>query len=166
LSDSQLWGRDFPIVLNSISKWSGSEQRIAIFPSRVLGTTPYGTAAEAERVGVLVNSLLPANSRIKASVVRWFEDDSFRVSFNDASMQLLPEKLSIEAVRRRLGTPESITTIVITGNTERRPTVLQLHSYARGAVIYAVSAYSPSPGLVDRVFLDVNEVTRAIATGD
>ena len=163
LADPQLWAKDFPTVLANISSWAQVEQRIAIFPTRALGTTPYRTSAEAERVGAILRSSLRPNDQQKASVVPWFEDDSFRVVVGDGEMQLLPRNLSLETVKKRLGQPESVTPIAITGNTERRPVVLLLYSYAGGAVVYAEDTYSPVPGMVNRVFLDVNSVIRAMS---
>jgi hypothetical protein len=162
LTDTQLWGKDFPTVLASISTWKQVDQRVVIFRARTLGDTPYRSSAEAERVGAILNGAMGQNDKLRASVVTWLEDDSYRLASSGGSLQLLPEKLSLELVKKRLGPPESVTPVVISGNTERRAVVLMLYSYAGGAVVFAESSYSPWPGIVDRVFLDVNAVTRAL----
>jgi hypothetical protein len=156
LADTQLWGKDFPTVLASISSWKQIDQRIVIFPARVLGDTPYRTSAEAARTGAILNNLLRPNDKLRASVLPWVEDGSFRVAVDGGALELLPRDFSLETVKKHLGTPERTTTVVITGKTEHRPTVLLLYSYAHGAVVYAESAYSPFPGRIDRVFLDLN----------
>lgn len=162
LTDTQLWGKDFPTVLATITSWKQVEQRVVIFPARTLGDTPYRSSAEAERVRTILNGTMGQNDKLRASVVTWLEDDSFRLAVGGGSLQLLPEKLSLELVKKRLGPPESVTPVVISSNTERRAVVLMLYSYAGGAVIFAESSYSPWPGIVDRAFLDVNAVTRAL----
>ena|SRR2546421_6251621 len=162
LADPQLWGKDFPTVLATIPSWKQVEQRVVIFPARTLGDTPYRSSAEAERVRTILNGTMGQNDKLRASVVTWLEDDSFRVAVSDGEMQLLPGNLSLGTVIKHLGPPESRTEIVITSNSERRPIVLLLYGYAGGGVVYAEDNYSPVPGMINRVFLDVSSITRAM----
>lgn len=63
----------------------------------------------------------------------------------------------------RFGPPESVTTMLIQNDTDRRPVVLTLSAYANGAILFAESDWAPVPGVVDRVLLDVRKITGALS---
>ena len=75
------------------------------------------------------------------------------------SYQFLPERLTTKQVEEVAGRPEKVATEVIQTEGERRPVTLTLRSYAGGAIVYAESDWAPTPGLVDRVILNVSTVT-------
>lgn len=64
-------------------------------------------------------------------------------------------RAALETLQPGLGKPEAVEHQVISNGFERRPTVLTLHRYARGAVSFATSNYAPAAGRIDRVILDV-----------
>jgi hypothetical protein len=99
---------------------------------------------------------------LKAEVILLPDDRTFRLAATGPSPQFIAPGLKIEDVRRRLGKEEQITTEVLDDGTDKLPVILTLHHYAGGAVIFAVSNFSPTEGAVDRVFLNAAGISAAI----
>jgi hypothetical protein len=179
-----LWGKDSPAALAFLPAWRRiGERTIAIFPDRIVGATPFKTAEEAQQARATVDrafterppiapefeELLARFTRepapFQAAVIRFLEDDSFRIALTAPNLQFLPESLTVRQVEELIGQPETVTTQVIQSERDRRPLVLTLHSYAKGAIVYAESDWAPRPGFVDRVILNVPAVTAVVFRG-
>jgi hypothetical protein len=178
LHEQQIWGKDFPLVLAYLRAWSGAkEQRVAVFPQQVVGTTPYIDKEKAQGVVKTLNEALSKErpawkpefnklfgdvlrlkpSQIRVQIIEFFpDDDASHVAWKTPDFSLLQQGVPLDLVHRTLGEPDEIRKKVIPGQRGgRRPTVLTLHSYAKGAVQFAESNLSPKPGTVDRVILEV-----------
>jgi len=177
LANPTLWGKDFPVLLNSLHSWqSVKAKNVVVFPNRVLGSTPFKTkdaaqpqlekfrqALKAPRPLVrprfqplLKEQVIPA---AESNIIQLPEDDSFRVELTAGPAQFLAEGLTIKKVQETLGKPERVTTQVIQSKRDMRPVVLTLYSYANGAVMFGESDLSPTPGVVDRAFIAVAPAT-------
>jgi hypothetical protein len=175
LNTRALWGKDFPAALASLPAWERvGERTIAIFPAQIVGSTPFETRESAEptraALGEALNRAVPAATPpftdlfkelpggpllLQAEIVQVFDDDSFRIAIVGKTTQFLPPGLSVEQVATSIGPPQVVTTQVIQSEGERRPVILTLHSYADGAIVFAESDWQPTPGIVDRVILNV-----------
>jgi hypothetical protein len=184
LAKAGIWGKDFPSVLAFLESWNRiNEQKIYIFPDRVVGSTQYRTREAArvaagrlseamkatrsrpkpEAADLLRGVPVRAESQLRIEVIRFLpDDDFFHIAWLNPSMQLLTPNVSMATVRSRLGPPEKTTLELIQNETERRPVVLTLHSYAGGAIVFAESDWAPVPETVDRVIFDVKAVTAAL----
>jgi hypothetical protein len=178
LNARSLWGKDFPAAIASLPTWKRfDEGTVVITRNQILGGTPYKTAEPLQALRGAVResmfksvqptpafeSLLSAHlkgpSSLDTEVVTFADDTSQRLAMLGPSYQFLPEKLSTKQVEEVAGRPEKVTTEVIQTEGERRPVTLTLRSYAGGAIVYAESDWAPTPGLVDRVILNVSTVT-------
>jgi hypothetical protein len=184
LSDSALWGKDFPTALAFVEGLGrAGERRVYVFPDRVVGATQHRTQDEARRAAARLTAAMRAGRRrarpafegllrgvptqapaaLRVEVVRLEPDDEyFHVAWVAPTLQFLPRQLTVAAVRERLGPPERVVQELIQNETERRPVVLTLNFYAGGAVAFAESDWAPVPGYVDRAVLDVPAVTAAL----
>jgi hypothetical protein len=182
-SDRTLWGRDFSAVLAFLESWSRiDEQKIYVFPDRVVGGKRHKTREDAQQAATkLIEAMkatrprprpeflellrgVPAQApdQLRVEVITFLPDDeSLHVAWTSRSMRFLGQNLSVATVRERLGPPEKTTLELIQNETERRPVVLTLHSYAGGAVVFAESDWA-TPGYVDRVILDVPAIRAAL----
>jgi hypothetical protein len=184
LTDSTLWGKDFPVALASLQSWSKAGQRtVMIFQDRIVGGIPFKSREEAEQKGKEVTDAMmrtefkpkpgfeamfrgvapkPA-AELKAEVIERFQDDdSVRIASTGPGAQFLAPNLTVATVRERLGQPEKVEQKVIQSEGERRPVILTLYRYADGAVTFAESDIAARPGTVDRVLLDAPAVVNAI----
>lgn len=183
LSDRTLWGKDFPLVLGFLDSWSQSnEKKIYIFTDRVVGSNRYKTREEAQQAAARMREAIKATrprprpefldllkglpseapEQLSVEVIRFLpDDDDFHVAWKSPSLGFLAQNLSVATVRERLGPPEKTTLELIQNETERRPVVLTMHSYAGGAVIFAESDWA-TPGYVDRAILDVPTIRAAL----
>lgn len=191
LTTKELWGKDFPQLLTRLKGWGeAGEERVAVFPNRVVGTTPYRKAelaeAKVERLATGMRSLqkdfTPAITpliqgvtddmprRFKPQVIQSFaDDDSARLAWvpeagEAAAPVFIPKGLKVTDVYEKIGKPERVTTRVVQPERGgRRPTVLKLHEYAAGEVAFVESDLSPRPGTVDRVILAIKPVSTTIS---
>jgi len=184
LAKAGIWGKDFPSVLAFLETWQRiNEQKIYVFPDRVVGGTQYRKREEAQTAAARLTDAMkttrskpkaqfadllkgvppqgPSQLRIEA-VAFLPDDDLFHVAWFNPSLQFLKPNVSMATVISRLGPPEKTTQELIQNETERRPVVLTLHSYAGGAIVFAESDWAPVPGTVDRVILDVTALTAAL----
>lgn len=184
LSDRSLWGKDFPTVLAFLGSWSTvNEPNVFVFPNRVVGSTQYKTRDAAQQAAARLSEAMKATRarpkaefadllrgvpaqappQLRVEVIRFLpDDDFFHVAWSNPSLQFLAPNLSVATVRDRLGPPEKTTQELVQNETERRPVVLTLHDYAGGAIVFAESDWSPQPGSVDRVIIDVRAITAAL----
>lgn len=182
LSDTRLWGKDFPTVLAALPSFNrAGESRIAVFPDRIVGEHKFksleAAGREAENVTKYLNlgqikfrpefeTLFQRGFRERAATLKpeplnFLDDDTKRVAVLSRGSQFLAPGLTIATVRRILGEPEKITKELL-DNGERRPIILKLHHYAGGAIAFAESNWTTRPGDVDRAFLNVPATTAAV----
>jgi hypothetical protein len=183
LTDPRLWADDAFAVFGSLDRWrTAGERAIEIYPVRVVSATKTDTPDLARpRLGQMTAAmqrprpaLRPAFAAayaaavaarapgFRAEIQRAVEDESFRVVWLRADGQFLRRGVTIRSVMDTYGKPEKTMTEVVHGRGERRPAVLTLYHYANGTVIFVESDLAPTPGLVDRVVLDVPAASAVI----
>lgn len=183
LTDSHLWGEDGLALFASLDRWSNvGETSVFIYPDRVIGGTRFATLEEArqratqiaaaiQRPGAQLRPPFAAHYRlalakrplpVEIEAARFLEDDSFRVTWRRKDAHYLQKDLTMRAILDSYGSPQKTTTEVVQSRGERRPAVLTVHYYANGAIDFVESDWSPSPGLVDRVEVDVSPVASQI----
>jgi len=183
LTDSRLWGEDAFALFGSLDRWQKvGETSICIYPDRVVGASRFATAESAkpsvtrmmaemsrarlklrpefaERYGAAFAARAPG---FKVQSTRLLEDDSFHLIWQREGGQFLKKDLPIRVVFEAYGKPEKTTTEVMHAQGDRRPAVLTVHHYANGAIKFVESDLAPTPGLVDRVILDVTAAATRI----
>jgi hypothetical protein len=185
LNARSLWGKDFPAAIASLPAWDRfDERRIVIMRDRMVGGTPFKSA---ETVQALVGSVRDAMTQaaptptgpfasllsdyvnrpapLQTQVVRLADDGSQRLTVTAPNYQFLPATLTTKQVEEVAGPPEKLTTEVLQTEGDRRPVTLTLRSYGGGAIVYAESDWAPTPGIVDRVILDVPAVASTVFQG-
>jgi len=183
LTDRRLWGEDAFAVFGTLARWrTARETHILLYPDRVVsGSKSDKPDAARQRLSQLapamqrpVATLRPPFAATYASAVtarapafradvqRLPEDESYRVVWSRPDAQFLRRGVTTRSVIEAYGKPERTTTEVVHGQGERRPAVLSLHHYANGAVVFVESDLAPTPGVVDRVVLDVSAATALI----
>lgn len=183
LTDPTLWGSDAFAVFGSLDRWKeAGEVAIVIHPDRVASGSKADAPEPARRrlaqmtaamqrprpglrpsfsaaYAVAVTTRAPG---FRVEVVRFPEDGSFRVAWLRPDGEFLRRGVTIRSILDAYGKPEKITTEVVHGEGDRRPAVLTAYHYANGAVQFVESDLAPSPGVVDRVVLDVAAATALI----
>lgn len=183
LSDTKLWGKDFPTVLAALPAFiRAGETRIAVFPNRIVAERKFKSMEEARRDAESVlrywssrqtkfktefetmvqSSFQERAQTLKPEAIKFLDDNSIRVAAISGERQFIAPDLTIETVRGILGQPERVTKEVLDNGFERRPIILTLYHYAGGAIAFAESDISVRQGAVDRVFLNVQAVTSAV----
>lgn len=176
LHNPVVWGKDFRDILANIQGWNGiGEQRIAIFPTRVEGTQPFRFVADAKRSAdrwlEVMRAPKPAltprfmdilsdaarkSSEMKAEAVKAPDGETNRVAWTTpVKTQLLAPGLTVTQVREQFGREERTSSETIQTDDDRRPIILKKYHYAGDAAVFAVSDFSPRPGSIDRVILNV-----------
>jgi hypothetical protein len=182
LSDTKLWGKDFPLVLASLPSFNrAGEKEITVLPNRIVGERRFKSLDEAGREAEDVSKYLSLGQNkfrpefeelfqrgfreriaaLKPQPLNFLDDDTKRVAILSRESQFLAPGLTIATVRQILGEPEKITREVL-DNGERRPIILKIHHYAGGAIAFAESNWTTRPGDIDRAFLNVPAVTAAV----
>ena len=184
LARAGIWGKDFPSLLTFLESWNRvNEEKIYVFPDRVVGATQHPKRETAQSAAARLADAMKAprstpkrqvadllrgvpsgaQDQLRIEVIPFLpDDDFFHVAWSNPSLQFIKPGVSVSTVISRLGPPEKTTQVLIQNETERRPVVLTLHSYAGGAIVFAESDWSPLPATVDRVMLDVKAVTAAL----
>lgn len=182
LGKKELWGKDFPAVVGSLPGWQAAgESQVIVLPAAVASSRSYRTRTEAQRaLGVLTRRLAAPLPRLKASfepmaapaaeamrrfraeVVPLETKEKHGVIWTADSAQFIAPDLTAKKVEDLLGPPESVSTELLQTEKDRRPEVLTLRKYARGAVAFADSDMSPVPGGIGRVILSVPAASRAV----
>ena len=186
LIDPRLWGEDGFAFFASLDRWSNAgETSVLIYPDRVVGGTRFDTledaqerakqiAAAMQRPRAKLRPLFAAHYRLalakkaqplEIEATRFLEDDSFRVVWRRKDGQYLRKDLTFRVVLEAYGPPEKTTTEVVQSRGERRPAVLTMHHYASDAIDFVESDLSPTPGLLNRVIVDVRTVAAQIFLG-
>lgn len=181
LSDQALWGKDFPTVLSYLQSFENSgERQSAIFANKIVTTTPLKAEKDAKPAAERLNRSLDdlkANptplfqkliqraagqpASLKAEILPYFaEDRSVRIEIN--SLELFSDKLTVLMVKKQLGQPEKVSTLLVETDGEERPLILTLYSYAEGAIVFAEADIAARPGFVNRVLLDIPKIVRAL----
>lgn len=183
LTDRRLWGEDAFAVFGTLARWrAAGETHILLYPDRVVSgsksDTPDPARQRLAQIGPAMQRPLAAlrppfaatyaaavTARapgFRAEVQRLPEDESSHVVWSRPDGQFLRRGVTTRSVIETYGKPERTTTEVVHGRGERRPAVLTLHHYANGAVVFVESDLAPTPGVVDRVVLDVSAATALI----
>lgn len=183
LTDTKLWGKDFPLALASLPSWSeGGEREVVIFKDRMVASTPLKSRDEAEQASrkiaaaMAVKELKPKaafqpmlravpkiGTALKMEVLpRFADDDSVRLMSTKPNAQFLAPELTAAAVQKQLGPPEKVEQQVIQTEGDRRPVILTLYRYANGDIAFAESDMAPKPGLIDRVLLNAPRIVNAL----
>jgi hypothetical protein len=184
LAKAGIWGKDLPSLLAFMESWNRiNEPKIHVFPDRVVGSTRYTKREEAQAAAARLSDAMKATrsrpkpqaadllggvsaqaiSQLRVEVIKFLpDDDYYHVAWVNPALRFIAPGASMSAVRNSLGAPEKSTVEVVQNETERRPVILTLHSYAGGSIIFAESDWSAVPGTVDRVILDVKAVTAAL----
>lgn len=186
LTDPRLWGEDAFALFGSLDRWRNvGETSVLIYPDRVVGGTRFETLEEAkqrarqiakamQRPGAKPRPPFAAQYRqalskktppLEIEAARFLEDDSFRVIWRRKDGHYLQKDLTMRIVLAAYGPPQKTATELVQSRGERRPAVLTIHNYANGAIDFVESDWSPSPGLVDRVVVDVRTVAEQIFVG-
>lgn len=185
LTDSTLWGKDFPAVLANLPAWRDiGESTIAVFPDRVLGGTPYPTRDDAQPMisrlqealgrprgtpqpdfAALLDAALKTPPPFETTVALFGEDHSARIAWTGPILRLLTESLTVARLQERLGAPETVTQRLIQTDRDNRPAVLTMRSYAGGSVVFTESDRTPRPGIIDRVVFDTRVLSAALFRG-
>jgi hypothetical protein len=183
LTDSKLWGEDAFALFASLDRWrAAGETQIMVYPDRVVAVGKAETPDQARQrlaqmtaalqrpqpalrspfAAVYAGALAARAPAFRADVQRLLEDESFRVVWTRPDAQFLRRGTTSAAAIAAYGKPEKTTTEVVHGRGERRPAVLTLYHYANSAIVFVESDLAPTPGLVDRVVLDVAAATALI----
>jgi hypothetical protein len=183
LTDRRLWGEDAFAVFGTLVRWrAAGETHILLYPDRVVSgsksDTPDPARQRLAQIGPAMQRPLAAvrspfaatyaaavTARapgFRAEVQHLPEDESFRVVWSRPDGEFLRRGVTTRSVIETYGRPERTTTEVVHGRGERRPAVLTLHHYANGAVVFVESDLAPTPGVVDRVVLEVSAATALI----
>jgi hypothetical protein len=182
LSDSALWGKNFPMVLASLRSWDQAGQRsVLVFPNRIVGGTPLSSPEKARETSRSIAETMTTRPfkpkpqfqamfgtsqltpHLKTEIIaRFQDDDSARVVATQPDAQFFAPDLTIDKVKERLGPPEKVEQQVIQSEGDRRPVILTLNRYAGGAVVFAQSDVAARPESVNRVLLDASAVMNAI----
>jgi len=175
ITDRDLWGDDGLAAIAAIGLWQRLGQEvIVVYPDQVVSGSPFASADEAGKAASGLQAEmakpLPAAakeaaarvSRFRAEPVRLLEDGSFRLGWRGEGAVFLKPDVPMSSVLARYGKPEKTTTVVVHAEGERRPAILTIHEYDGGAVKFAESDLSPTPGTVDRVYLDTRAVAREL----
>jgi hypothetical protein len=185
LSDSTLWGDDFPALLANIDSWRKSgETKIEIFEHEAVGATPQMNSKQALAAAARLHTLMKQTPRFRTefeTVLKKRAGDVFdhvvpsaQLSRDDISIRVvvvnkrpatqtlyLAPGLTLKQVQERNGPPESVTTRLIDSGDERHPVILTLYSYAQGSIVFAESNIT-TRGVVERVTLDINKISAGI----
>ncbi len=187
LTERSFWGKDFAKVLAYFDSWNSvGERSVTIFliPNEIDGNTTYESRADAqaaaEKLAAAMQQPQPeprANFSdligrdaygqpppFRVEVIPFLSRDSFRVAWIASALQFLPQSnrspvLTLKHVEELLGPPEKVTSEEFASGT-MRPSLLTLHHYAGGSVVFVESDLVK--GSVTRVILDVATVRAGV----
>jgi hypothetical protein len=177
LSDPALWGRDFTAALRGVPAFEeAGEKTVVVLPSEVRGAKRYPSAAAAAGAVAVATTRMSAMRRATMAIslpqeavqlpdpqpMRVKEDRDVHLASAAPQMQLLAPALTMTVVQSRLGPPEAVRRVAIDDGTERKPRILQLHSYDKGNVVFATVVGAPNPKAVDRVLLDASALRKTL----
>lgn len=181
LTDSTLWGKDYPAILSSLKGWQEIEEHtIVIFPKVFVGMKTYQDRYESEQKVLQFESAITRRAKPKKefkTLIRKAKpgfqqinlvpftipaDSTIQLQYAGTSLQFLATDLTMELVQKRLGKPESITHEITESDRGHRPLKLTKHHYADGAVIFIETNWDPLPGMINRVQLNVTTISSSV----
>jgi hypothetical protein len=163
LRDPLLVGRDFRTVVASLPAFDAAgEKEISVLPRRVVGETRYRDEERARRAAAAARK---EPSPIGIDVILFPDDRTIRVGSEDREAEYVAPETTIDAIERKYGPAERVTTEQLLDGTMRRPIELTLYRFAGGAIVVATSNLQESPRQVDRIMIDVGAARRALRGG-
>lgn len=125
---------------------------------------------------------VPSQFPFRVEVISFFSDDgSIRLAWSapqaspgvsqqvsdpaQTALQFFDPGLTPATVQQRAGPADEITQRTLQTDKDERPVILAVHSYAKGAVVFATSDLSPRPGSVDRIIFNVPAITAVVFVG-
>jgi len=178
-----LWGEDAFAAFGFLDRWKElGVSSVIVFSDRLASGTPLESATEAQRRAKLTVSAMrrPTSQlrptfaagygaaiskrarALKVETSQFLEDRSYRVVLMGREGEFLKKDLKLQTVIDAYGAPEKTTTEVIHFRGERRPAILTHYHYANSAVQFVELDLAPTPGLVNRVVIDVAAATNQI----
>lgn len=181
--DSVIWGKNLlPAIAQAEVLQQKGEQVIELFPDAVVSGQRFDRNKQdevnkkIERLNQAVNEAdrsdfykrLNSNKAFdkvsgKANTYPLYEGDSTAVGIIfEGNNRLFSPGTKMATVFRRLGKPEKTSTRTIHGPGEERPQILTLYSYENGIIVFAEAEIATAPGLLNRVYVDVPRLVRAL----
>jgi hypothetical protein len=143
---------------------------VVVEPAQVVADQPLSEAEDAALSGLQSRTTqaaagVPAAraSTLRAVVAFMPEDGTRRLALRRDNPTFLRTGIKLAVIEERYGKPQRVFTEIVESQGERRPAVLTVYEYDGGAVRFASSDFSRFPGSVDRVFLDLAALERALA---
>jgi hypothetical protein len=171
INDRELFGDDGIAAIRAASAWRGAVKRFVIVePAQVVADQPVAEV-DAAAVSDLQSRTTQASagapaaraSTFRAVVVFMPEDGTRRLALRRDNPTFLKTGIKLAVIEQRYGKPQRVFTEIMESQGERRPAILTIYEYDGGAVRFASSDFSRFPGSVDRVFLDLAALERALA---
>lgn len=179
LADRQVLSADAVAAIRAASLWRAAGQSaVVVYEDRVVAGTPLADQAAGDKsVADMQARMTPQGAAqrapagtstedavrlgdMRAALSRMPDDGSTRLTLQREAAVFLVPGVKLSTIEERYGKPQKITTELVEAQGERRPTVLTIYEYDDGAVRFAASDMSPTPGTVDRVFIDLGAVER------
>lgn len=183
LLDQTIWGEDAFAAFSLLDRWKElGVSSVIVFSDRLASGTSLASAAEArERATLMVSSIRRPGAQLQPTFAtgyraaiskrapalrvdtsQFLEDRSYRVVLMGRDGEFLKKDLKVQTVIDAYGPPEKTTTEVIHFEGERRPAILTHYHYADSAVQFVELDLAPTPGLVNRVVIDVGAASNEI----
>jgi hypothetical protein len=171
INDRELFGDDGIAAIRAAAAWRGAVKRfVVVEPAQVVADQPLSEAEDAALSGLQSRTTqaaagVPAAraSTLRAVVAFMPEDGTRRLALRRDNPTFLRTGIKLAVIEERYGKPQRVFTEIVESQGERRPAVLTVYEYDGGAVRFASSDFSRFPGSVDRVFLDLAALERALA---
>lgn len=181
--DSVIWGKNLlPAIAQAEVLEQKGEKYIELFPDALVSGQRFArnkTGEVNEKIDRLNQAISEADRsefykrlnnnktftkvNAKANMYPLAETDSTAVGivFQNNDRIFSPET-KMATVFRRFGKPEKTSTRTIHGPGEERPQILTLYSYENGIIVFAEADIAAAPGLLNRVYVDVPRLVKAM----
>jgi hypothetical protein len=174
INDRELFGDDGIAALRAAAAWRGAVQRFVVVEAeQIVADQPLSEAEAAAVSGMQQRTTQSSTgeaaaraSTLRAVVVFMPDDGTRRLALRRDNPTFLRTGIKLAVIEQRYGKPQRVFTEVVQSRGERRPAVLTVYEYDGGAVRFASSDFSRFPGSVDRVFLDLAALERALAANE
>ena len=184
ISDPVIWGKSFPFALAQAEALAREGQKeLEVYPAALVSSERYdpGQQGLQQKIASFNRALSQTDqSAFYQKVNKAFpftkpqsRTDSFHIIEADSVAAAIkisgPDNffsptVTIKTVIERLGPPERTYSRTIHARGEQRPQVLKLYSYARGTIVFAEEELTNTPGVVNRVLLDLTQLVNALNT--